>query len=136
MKMSGGLDLIIVGVAAEGNLDHIAPDEELKQWFCYDDGELGEFLCNFHEPVAEELVDAPRIVYLKDKSILGSMEGAALGYVLFVGGCHYSVPARLNDEAFSLIPLLKESLGVELRKKGLPVPEDEIGVYAVHISDA
>jgi len=138
--MSGGLDILIVGVADE-NLDFIAPDERLKEMFShsdnpdeYSDDDADKYVTDFYALSNNPNLENPRMFYLVGEHLCGSQIGAGLGYVLFDGN-NNSLPKRLNERVFARIPELKEKFVREIESKGLFVPHSKVGVYALNVYD-
>ena len=64
--MSGGLDILIVGIAGE-NLHHVASDERLRELFderADDDASADQYVKDFHALVRDPTIANPRIFYL------------------------------------------------------------------------
>ncbi len=128
--MAGGLDILIVGIAGE-SLVHIAPAERLRALFgeTSDEESLGEFSSLAEDPTAN-----PRIFYLAGEHMLGSQVGAGLGYVIFEGN-NNAQPRKLDERVFRRIPELMQKFIIEVEAKGLVIPHDRVGVYALNVYD-
>jgi hypothetical protein len=135
--MAGGLDILIVGIAGE-NLDHIASDNVLRQLFdekSNDDASLEQYLSDFSALVKDPTVSSPRIFYLAGEHLLGSQLGAGLGYVIFDGN-NNALPRKLDDRIYGRIGELKQMLIKEAGAKGIIIPPDQIGVFALNVYDS
>jgi len=102
--MSGGLDLLIVGIAGE-NLDGIASDDRLRELFdekSEDDEGTKRYHDDFYALVRNSALAKPRIFYLTDEHMKGSQLGAGLGYVIFDGNLN-DQPKRVDEAVFGRI---------------------------------
>lgn len=135
--MTGGLDLLIVGIAGE-NLDHIAPEQRLRDLFETrdeaDESEVDRYVRDFHALGEDPTVINPRIFYLAGEHLCGSQLGAALGYVIFDGN-YNTDPRRLDERIFGRIDALKQLFLEDIRVRGLAVSPDMVGVYALNVCD-
>lgn len=124
------MDLLIVGIAGE-TLDDIASRKTLDQFFDpppRTQEEVDSYFSDLKNPHSH------RIYYLSGENGPGWVDGAALGYVIF-GGNHEAPPSRIDENLFDQVPELKERFHEEARRKGINIPKERIGVYAVNISD-
>lgn len=134
--MGGGLDILIVGIAGE-NLDHITSDEKLIALFDErkdDEASADQYVRDFYALVEDPTITNPRIFYLVGEHLCGSQVGAGLGYVIF-GGNYNAPPKRLDERVFGRTGKLKQRFIDELKAKGLEVPSDQVGVYALNVYD-
>ena len=133
--MSGGLDILIVGIASE-NLDHVASDERLRELFDEraDDASADKYVEDFHALVRDPTIANPRIFYLQGEHLCGSQVGAGLGYVIFDGN-NNSQPRKLDERVYGRIDELKQKFVTEVKAKGLSVPQDQVGVHALNVYD-
>ncbi len=134
--MAGGLDILIVGIAGE-NLDHIASDEKLTELFderTDDEASSDKYVDDFHALIDNPDVANPKIFYLAGEHLCGSQTGAGLGYVIFTGN-NNSPPKRLGEKVFRRIDQLKQMFISEVKAKGLKVPLNQVGVYALNVYD-
>jgi len=134
--MAGGLDILIVGIAGE-NLDYISSDERLKDLFNKrndDEKSAEEYVKDFHSLASDPSVANPRIFYLAGEHICGSQVGVGLGYIIFDGN-NNSYPRKLNERMYERIAELKQRFINEVEAKGLEVPHDQVGVYALNVYD-
>src|SRR3989338_5478838 len=102
--MSGGLDILIVGIAGE-KLDHVASDERLRDLFDKrTDGKASayQYVEDFHALVRDPTIANPRIFYLQGEHLCGSQVGAGLGYVIFDGN-NNAQPRKLEGLRFHKI---------------------------------
>jgi len=130
--MSGGLDILIVGIAGE-DLDRVAPEETLRALF--DDwSDAKDYHTAFYALVNNPVHQNPEIFYLKGEHMIGSQLGAGLGYVIF-GGNLNDYPARVDEAIFRRIDELKEMFIRETVAKGLAIPKEQVGVYALNVCD-
>lgn len=136
--MSGGLDLLIVGVAGK-TLNHIAPAEKLDKLFGNREDEdkdegAKQYFNDFYALSKNPETKAPRVFYLEGEIMSGAQIGAALGYVIFTGN-NNGLPEKLQEATFARIPELKRMFLEETKAKNLKIPENQVGVYAVNVYD-
>lgn len=134
--MSGGLDILIVGIA-DKNLDGVASEERLRELFDnYPDTKRGtdRRYRDFHALIYDPSTKKPKICYLFGEHMLGVPVGAGLGYVIFDGN-NNSLPKRVDERVFARIPELQANFVKELEKNGLSVPDGKVGVYALNVYD-
>jgi|SRR3989338_6818500 len=133
--MSGGLDILIVGIASE-NLDHVASDERLRELFDggADDASENQYVEDFHALVRDPTIANPRIFYLQGEHLCGSQVGAGLGYVIFDGN-NNAQPRKLDERVYERIGELKQRFVIEVKTRGLEVPQNQVGVYALNVYD-
>ena len=134
--MTGGLDLLIVGIADE-NLDYIDSEERLRELFDDDteddDISAEKYFDDFYSLVKNSDLENPRIFYLGREHMEGAM-GTGLGYVIFDGNLN-DMPKRLDEKLFGRIDELKQKFIDETSKAGLNIPSDKVGVYALNVYD-
>ena len=133
--MSGGLDILIIGIANK-NLDYIAADERLRGLFDAADNasNVDQYIENFHALARDPTVASPKIFYLQGEHLLGSQLGAGLGYVIFDGN-NGAEPRKLDEGVYHRIDELKQRFIAEVEAKGLLIPKDQVGVYALNVYD-
>lgn len=134
--MSGGLDILIVGVAGE-NLDHIASDKRLRELFgdtSNDEACADLYVRDFRALVKDPTIANPRIFYLEGEHLCGSQIGVGLGYVLFYGN-NNAQPRKLDERVYRRIEDLKQKFIAEVKRRIIEIPQDEVGVYALNVSD-
>ena len=134
--MSGGLDILIAGVAGK-SLDVISPRERLEEFFGNDSltpESTARYVEDIHALEKDPTTQKPRIFYIKDENVFGSVLGEALGYVLFDGNLGQP-PRQLDERLFARIPELKERFVRELTEKGIAVNPKTVGVYALNVAD-
>ncbi|MBI4451330.1 hypothetical protein HY642_05120 [Candidatus Woesearchaeota archaeon] len=131
--MSGGLDILIVGVAGK-NLKNIAPATKLSRLFDSDDVDADAYVADFHALTNNPQTPSPRIFYLEDEILCGHQLGAGLGYVIFEGNFN-SFPKKLDERIFSRVDELKARFISEVKAKGLKIPREQVGVYALNVVD-
>lgn len=134
--MAGGLDILIVGIAGE-NLDHIASDERLRELF--DDmsnDEVGaeQYIRDFRALIEDPTTANPRIFYLRGEHLCGAHIGAGLGYVIFDGN-NNAQPRKLDEIVYLRIEELKQNFTAEIKRRGIDIPKDQIGIYALNVYD-
>ena len=134
--MSGGLDILIVGIADE-SLDSVASEERLRKLF--DMRTNTEASANRYYEAFHALVDDPstknlKIFYLAGEHMMGAQIGAGLGYVIFDGN-NNSPPKKIDERVFKRIEELKKRFVEETNKKGVKVPTERVGVYALNVRD-
>lgn len=134
--MSGGLDILIVGVAGE-NLTNLASDEKLNGLFdnlSDSEEEIDQYVNDFHALTENPSLENPRIFYLANEHLLGSQIGAGLGYVIFDGN-NNAPPKQLDERVFRRIDELKQRFIHETNEKGLSISPDLVGIYALNVYD-
>jgi len=134
--MSGGLDILIVGIA-DKNLDRIASDKRLRELFggeSEDDASVERYHDDFYALVRNPTLAKPRIFYLAGEHIKGSQLGAGLGYVIFDGNLN-DQPKRVDETLFKRIDELKQMFVAETKTRGLEVPTNKVGIYALNVCD-
>jgi|SRR3989338_9771284 len=134
--MSGGVDILIIGIADE-NLDYIASDKELGDLFGdynEDKASIDKYVTDFHALADDPTIQNPRIFYLVGEHFLGSQDGAGLGYVIHDGNLN-SPPKKLDDRIFRRIDELKQKFINEIEAKGFRLEHNKVGVYALNVHD-
>ena len=134
--MSGGLDILIVGIAGK-NLDHVASDEKLRELFgkrADDEASTDQYVEDFHALVTNPISAKPRIFYLAGEHLCGSQVGAGLGYVIFDGN-NNAPPRKFDERVYGRIDELKQRFVTEVEAKGLSVPQNQVGVHALNVYD-
>ena len=134
--MTGGLDILIVGIAGE-NLDYVAPGEKLQDLFNESSNTNAaneQFVDDFHALAKDPTIANPRIFYLAGEHLCGAQMGAGLGYVIFDGNLN-AQPKRLDERTYERIDELKQRFIAEVEAKGLKVPINQVGIYALNVSD-
>ena len=134
--MTGGLDILIVGVA-NNNLDSIAPSERLRELFGEgdkDDASVKRYYDDFYALVGNPALKNPRLFYLAGEHMIGSQLGAGLGYVIFEGNLN-DQPKKVDEAVFRRINELKQKFIDETRARGLNIPHKDVGVYALNVCD-
>ena len=134
--MSGGLDILIVGIADE-NLDSVASEERLRELFDKereDDADAERYHEDFHALIKNPNLEKPIIFYLVGEHMKGSQIGAGLGYIIFDGNLN-GQPKRVNEALFRRIDELKQSFVKETAARGIKVQIDKVGVYALNVCD-
>lgn len=131
--MSGGSDILIVGVA-DKNLKYVGDDRKLRDLFGYEGLDPDQYVRDFHTLSEHPLTANPKIFYLAGEHLCGSQVGAGLGYVIFDGN-NNAQPRKLDERAFSRIDELKRKFVDEVKSKGLEVQENQVGVYALNVYD-
>lgn len=134
--MTGGLDILLVGIAAD-SLDHIASSERLEELFGCNvpDDPFGEKHLDFVYALEIDPATAcPHIFYFHDECDFGRAHGVGLGYLIFVGAIETG-HVKLDERLFYRIPELKERFLREMEENHLCIDPSDIGVYAINVTD-
>lgn len=138
--MSGGLDLLIVGIKGkdlDDNLGSIATEDKLYELFggnFQDDPDAKKCYDYIHALEQNPATNNPGLYYITGGNMFGGVCGTGLGYILFSGN-NNAPPRQLDERIFARIPELKGSFIRELESHGINVADYEVGVHAINVYD-